>query len=778
MTTRLRRLGLVWSAPLAVAVLWLAGCDRSAVVVDPIGEPLPSAEPPSPALAARMRAALARRGVDERPRTRHLRADGTARYVNRLVLERSPYLRQHAHNPVDWYPWGDEAFARARRQGKLVLLSVGYATCHWCHVMEQESFDDERIAARLNADYVAVKVDREERPDVDGTYMQAVTALTGSGGWPMTVWLTPDRQVLFAGTYFPPEDGQRGVRFGFSTLLARFADRQRTDPAGVLEDGRAVSAKLAATGEPEPLAEAPGRAVLDTAFARYRANFDARHGGFGPAPKFPMPVALEFLLRYHRRTREPEALAMVRRTLEALATGGVRDQLGGAFHRYATDAAWRIPHFEKMLYDNAQLATTYLSAFQASGDETFAAIARDVLDDLLRTFRDARGGFHAAIDADDPGGEGAFYTWTPDEIAAVLPPEGARVTAAYYGVAATGNLEGRTVLFVSGGWPAIAAAPGRDGEDVRRLVAAGRIALRAARDSRPRPLVDAKVLTAWNGLAIGAFARAGAVLGELRYIDAARQAAHFVLNTLRVDGRLHRVWADGGVGQAAFLDDYAFLASGLLDLFEATSDLRWIDEAAALQATVDADFWDAERGGFFESGTERDPDLPRDKPTYDGAVPSGNAVAAENLARLAVFRGDDVLHARAVACLRASGRPLVTSPTSAPRMLGVLEALLDRPREIVLVAPAAGDDDGAGLLRAVHARYLPNRALVVTREGAPLAAIQRALPFVGEKAAIDGRTTAYVCERGRCLRPTSDPAELGRQLDTVYPLADASASSD
>ena len=744
----------------------------------PVSDPLPAADPHPPALAARMRTALAGPTTGERPRTRHVRPDGTPRYVNRLVLERSPYLRQHAHNPVDWHPWGDEAFARARREKKLILLSVGYATCHWCHVMEEESFDDERIATRLNADYVAVKVDREERPDVDGTYMKALMALTGGGGWPMTVWLTPDRQILFAGTYFPPEDGQRGARLGFATLLARFADRQRVDPAGLLEEGRALSAKLAAAGEPEPLHEAPGRSVLDAAFARYQRAFDVRHGGFGGAPKFPMPAVLELLLRYHRRTREREALTMVRRTLEELAVGGVRDQLGGGFHRYATDAAWRVPHFEKMLYDNAQLAGVYLSAFQATGDATFSAVARAVLDDLLLTFREPKGGFYAAIDADDPGGEGAFYTWTPDEIAAVLPSETARATAAYFGVDRAGNFDGRSVLFVTGGWGALGAALGMGGAEAGRLATDGRTALRSARDGRPRPLVDTKVLTSWNGLAIGAFARAGAILGERRYVSAARDAAGFVLSHLRIDGRLHRVWAEGAAGQPAFLDDYAFLGSGLLDLFEATGDPHWIDEAVGLQATLAAQFWDAERGGFFESGSARDPDLPRAKPAYDGAVPSGNAVAAENLVRLAVLLGDDALRARAITCVRAFGRTLVGSPTSAPRLLGVVEALLDRPREVVVVEPAAGDDGGAALLRAVHGRYLPNRALVVTREGPPLVAVQRALPFVGEKAAIDGRTAAYVCERGRCLRPTSDAAELARQLDTVHALPDVASSGD
>ncbi len=743
-----------------------------------VSDPLPGAAPRADALANELRGAAAREEARDRPRTRHRRADGTARFTNRLILARSPYLRQHAHNPVDWYAWGEEAFARAARDRKLILLSVGYATCHWCHVMEEESFEDEEIAGAMNADYVAIKVDREERPDVDGTYMQAVMLLTGGGGWPMTVWLTPDREVFFAGTYFPPRDGDRGVRLGFLSLLRHFADAYRTDPENVAHEGRMLTARVRVAGDVEPAVGMPGRAVLDAAFAQYTTAFDAAHGGFGRAPKFPMPPALEFLLRYHRRTQAPAALAMVERTLDALATGGVRDQLGGGFHRYATDAAWQVPHFEKMLYDNAQLATAYLAAAQATGRDDWGSVAREILDDMLRTLRAPEGAFYAAVDADDPQGEGAYYTWTPPEVDALVRGEAGALVRAHYGVDDAGNFEGRTVLHVAQPLAEAARALGLEPARAGELLADARTRLLRARTARPAPLVDTKILTGWNGLAISAFARAGATLAEPHYVDVAVEAARFVLASLRPDDRLLRVWAAGGAAQPAFLDDYAFLTAGLLDLYEATGDLAWITVARELQARLDLDFWDAEDGGYFESGAERDPALPRTKPHADGALPSGNAVAADNLVRLATLFDDEAMRRRAAACVRAFGRELAARPTGAARLLGVVEALLDRPREIVVIDPERGRSERAALLAVVHHQYLPNRVLVVARDDAALTAARSAFPIVGEKEAIDGRTTAYVCERGRCLAPTSDPGVLAQQLDGVTALPSEDAKGD
>jgi uncharacterized protein YyaL (SSP411 family) len=645
--------------------------------------------------------------------------------------------------------------------------------------MEEESFEDEEIAARLNADYVAIKVDREERPDVDGTYMQAVLALTGNGGWPMTVWLTPDREVFFGGTYFPPRDGVRGARLGFLSLLSQIADAYRTAPGDVVARGRTLTARLKASADVEPAPDLPGRAALEAAFATYGASFDREYGGFGRAPKFPMPDALQFLLRYARRTGDATAIDIVGRTLDALARGGVRDQLGGGFHRYATDRAWRIPHFEKMLYDNAQLVNVYLAAWQTTGDERYADVARAVLDDLLRTFRAPGGAFYAAIDADDPVGEGAFYTWTPAEIDAALAPDAAGTIRLFFGVGPEGDVDGRTVLHVDHDRAAVASRIGMDAGRLTDLLRDGIARLRAVRAGRPAPLVDTKVLTAWNGLAISAFARAGAALAEPRYVETAQEVAAFVLGTMRPEGRLQRVYAEGVAAQPAFLDDYAFLAAGLLDLYEATFDLRWLREADALHRTLANEFWDATDGGFFAtSATDGDPGLPRTKPADDGAVPSGNAVAAENLVRLATWHDDEDARRRAVATVRALGRGLVAAPTSAPRMLGVVEALLDHPREVVIVEPADDAATSTALQAIVRRTFLPNRALVVAREGEPLAAAKAALPFVGEKNAIAGRATAYVCERGRCLAPTSDPATFARQLAQVHPLPSVAPESD
>jgi uncharacterized protein YyaL (SSP411 family) len=745
----------------------------------PIAHPLPGAAPRSAALEARLRDAVERLGPTYRPRTRHRNADGSARYTNRLILERSPYLRQHAHNPVDWYPWGDEAFARAKAEGKLVLLSIGYATCHWCHVMEEESFEDEEIAARLNAEYVAIKVDREERPDVDGTYMQAVLMLTGNGGWPMTVWLTPDREVFFGGTYFPPRDGMRGTRLGLFSLLGQIADAYRTAPQDIAARGRTLTAQLSAAASVDPAPDLPGRAVLDAAFVAYTASFDAAYGGFGRAPKFPMPASLDFLLRYARRTGDATAVDMVRRTLDALAGGGVRDQLGGGFHRYATDRAWRIPHFEKMLYDNAQLVNVYLAGWQTTGDERYATVAREILDDLLRSFRAPGGAFYGAIDADDPAGEGAFYTWTPAEVDAALAGDAAVFAKAFFGVQEDGDLNGRTVLRVARDAAAVARDLGIDGGREPAILGDAVVALRAVRATRPAPLIDTKILAAWNGLAISALARAGAALAEPRYVEAARAAAEFVLGTMRPRGRLQRFYADGVAAPPAFLDDYAFLAAGLVDLYEATFDLRWLAEAEALHRILATEFWDATDGGFFgTSATDGDPGLPRVKPAQDAALPSGNAVAAETLLRLATWRDDEEFRTRAVATLRGLGRALVAAPSGAPRMLGVLEALLDHPREIVIVEPQNGGVTSEPLRGVVRRTFLPNRAFVVAREGKALAAARAAFPFVGEKTAIAGEATAYVCEHGRCLAPTSDPATLVRQLGQVHALPPAAPESD
>ena len=768
------------AATLVLALVLAGACGAPASDLPPPGDPLPGAAAYPADLQDRLRAAVDAHGPAYRPRTRHLRADGGARYTNRLVLQPSPYLLQHAHNPVDWYPWGDEAFARARAEGKPVLLSVGYSTCHWCHVMEEESFEDEEIARYLNEHYVAIKVDREEQPDVDATYMTAVQLLSGGGGgWPMTVWLTPERRPFFGGTYFPARDGDRGTGMGFLTLLRRLRAAYDRDPRELAERAAEITAAIARAAARPPAEGLPPVAVLHRAVGEYRVRFDARHGGFGGAPKFPTPAALAYLLRYHRRTGDPQALRMVTRSLEGMAAGGIYDQIGGGFHRYATDAAWRIPHFEKMLYDNAQLASVYLEAYQATGRDDLARVARETLDYLRRDMTAPEGGFYAASDADSEGEEGRFFVWTSAEIAAALSPAATSAVLAYYAVTDPGSFEGRNVLHAPRPLADVAAELGTEPARLRAVLDEAGPRLRAARAARVPPHTDTKVLTAWNGLAIAAFARAGAVLDEPAYVEAARRAATFILATMQPDGALRRSFAAGRAYQDAFLEDYAFLAAGLLDLYEATFELRWLEEALRLHEVLAARFWDVRDGGFFLTGEGAGDALVREKPDYDGALPSGNAVAAESLLRLAELSGDDRFRARAARTIRALGEGLARAPTGAPRLLAAYERLLDRPREIVIVRPPEGDGAGAArLLTTVRRAFLPNHVLAVVSEGADLARQQARIPLLAEKRALRGAATAYVCERGVCDLPTSDPATLARQLATIHPLpADPPAES-
>jgi hypothetical protein len=694
-----------------------------------------------------------------RPRTRHLAPDGSPRFTNRLALEESPYLLQHAHNPVDWYPWGEEAFARARAEGKPILLSVGYSTCHWCHVMEEESFEDEEIAAEMNADYVAIKVDRERRPDIDGVYMAAVQAMSGNGGWPMTVWLTPDRRPFYGGTYFPPRDGERGVRAGFLTLLRKLAAVYRERPADVAAAAADVTGRLERGLVPPPGGEMPDATLVTRAVAELKRSYDREHGGFGHAQKFPRPVDLELLLRYQRRTGDAEAGAMVAHTLEAMAAGGIHDQVGGGFHRYATDAAWRVPHFEKMLYDNALLAVAYLDGFQATGRADFAATARDTLDWVGREMTGPEGGFYSATDADSADGEGAYYRWTPDDLRAALAPADAALAGTYFGV------DGPTILHVE--QPLAEVVP--DPADAAPRLAAIRRSLLDVRATRTPPDTDRKIVTAWNGLMISAFARGASVLDEPAYAVQATRAATFVLDRLRTGGRLRRSALAGRASGDAYLDDYAFLVAGLLDLFEATFEPRWLDEALALQGVLDEHYGDAAAGGYFLTADDHEALLVREKPSDDGAEPSGNSVAAMNLLRLAELTGDDGFRAKADATLRAFERLLRGSPNASPRMLAAVDFASDRAKEIVIVTPA-GDTDAGPLLAELRAAYVPNRVLAVVEEGGAARALAPRVPLVAEKLALDGKPTAYVCEHRVCRLPTTEPRVFAGELTRVEPL--------
>jgi uncharacterized protein YyaL (SSP411 family)/aryl-alcohol dehydrogenase-like predicted oxidoreductase len=685
--------------------------------------------------------------------------DEPPKHTNRLAGSTSPYLLQHAHNPVDWYPWGEEALARAKAEDKPILLSIGYSACHWCHVMERESFEDERIAALMNESFVPIKVDREERPDLDDIYMAATVAMNqGQGGWPMTVFLTPEQEPFFAGTYFPPED--RYGRPGFSTVLTRIAELWRDQRAQLREQGAELTAHLRRGAAPAPGSRL-GEDELRAGLRQLAADFDPRHGGFGRAPKFPPAAALSFLLRAHRRFGDAHALEMAVKTLEEMARGGLYDQVGGGFHRYSVDERWLVPHFEKMLYDNAQLARVYLEAFQATGDPFLRRVAAEVLDYVGREMTGAAGGFHSATDADSEGEEGRFFVWTPEQVEDVLGAEEARVFNAYYDIDARGNWEGRSIPNTSRTGPRVAKSLGLSEEELERRVAAAREKVYAARLRRPPPGLDDKVLTSWNGLMIGAMAEGFRVLRDPRYLEAGRRAADFVLSTLRrPDGRLLRTWRAGHAHLEAYLEDYAYLADALVDLYEAGAPETYLREAERLAALLRADFA-AEDGGFYSTASGHETLLLRNREGHDGATPSPNAVAARLLARLSFHLGDDALGEEALRALRAYGRAIARTPRAFATSLSVLDLLMEGPIELAFVG--ASDDPGLDALRReVAARYLPNR---IVAHHDPGAGSPSTLPLLAGKGLPGGRAALYVCRDFTCRRPVTDPADVAAVLE-------------
>ena len=706
-------------------------------MTSPIAEPGPGAPPFSPELAASLSSAI--RG---KPRTRHLRDDGSPLYTNRLALQSSPYLLQHAHNPVGWYPWGEEAFARARAEDKPVFLSVGYATCHWCHVMEEESFEDPEIARLMNELYVPVKVDREERPDVDAVYMQAVQLLTQHGGWPMSVFMTPDKKPFFGGTYFPPRDGARGARTGFRTILMELSRVYRDERTRAVDSAEQITAAVRASLTAERASALPDDIVLDGALQYFAQAYDPREGGVRGAPRFPSSLNIRFLLRAWKRTGDENALRMAVHTLEKMALGGIYDQIGGGFHRYSTDAQWLVPHFEKMLYDNALLVQAYVEAFLATRSVLFREVAIDILSYVGREMTGPGGAFWSATDADSEGEEGTFFVWTPAQLAEVLGASDGARAARIFQVTERGNFEGKSVLSLS--------QPPSPEE--RELLARVRPALLAARAKRPPPLTDTKVLTSWNGLMISAFARAGLFLDRPDFVERARAAAGFLLEKHMSAGKLVRT----GAGHPALLEDYAFLAAGLVDLFEATGEARWLSSARELHATLAQRFVDP-AGGFFRTPEGHEELLAREKPAYDGAEPTGNSVAALTLLRLAALTGDDAYRAQAEALLSSFGALLSAAPAALGEMLLAVDFLVSDPREIVLVRPRGGDDQA--LLDVLRSRFAPAQVIVRHEDGN-----EPATELARERPPQAGITTAYVCRRGACELPQTEPAAFAAAL--------------
>ena len=721
---------------------------------------------------ARRQQALLAKGPAYKPRTRHKLKDGTAQFTNRLIFESSPYLLQHAHNPVNWFAWGDEAFAEAKRLDRPVFLSIGYATCHWCHVMEEESFEDLEIARYLNEHYIPIKVDREERPDVDAVYMAAVQVMTGSGGWPMSVWLNAERKPFFGGTYFPARDGDRGNPTGFLSLLRRFVniwekEKHRVDEAGD-HLAEAIAEQLAAA----PPADAPEAKVLDAAFDAYVARYDPHMGGIRTRHKFPSQLPIRFLLRHYRRTGKQQALDMATHTLDKMADGGMYDHVGGGFHRYSTDTRWLVPHFEKMLYDNALLTLAYLEGWQVTQSPRYAQIVREILRYVQRDMTAPFGAFYSATDADslNPQGEreeGYFFTWTPAELSAELGLERAKIATALWGVTAQGNFEGRNILNTARPFAEVAKELGLSEAALAKEVEAIKLTLYNARKERPAPLLDDKILTSWNGLMISAYAQAGLALGEPGYVDAAAKAARFILQEMRDGDRLFRTYRNGHAKLKAYLDDYAFLIAGLLDLFEATSDPAWLQEAIALDAVLTAHYADKNDGtfaGYFMTADDAEGLLVREKPAYDGAEPSGNSIQLLNLLRLDELTSDAKYAEQAQGTLKAFASTLNQQPVALSEMLLGLDFYTDRPKEIVVVA--ADRAAAAPLLKVLGRTFVPNRVLAVVAPSA-VDTLAKLVPLVGEKIAQGGKPTAYVCENRVCKLPTTDPAVFEKQLRSV-----------
>jgi uncharacterized protein YyaL (SSP411 family) len=668
--------------------------------------------------------------------------------ANRLARETSPYLLQHAHNPVDWYPWSEEAFERARAEDRPVLLSVGYSACHWCHVMERESFEDAEVARLMNEHFVNVKVDREERPDVDQIYMQAVQAMTGQGGWPMTVFLTPDGVPFYGGTYFPPVP-RHGMP-SFPQLLRAIADAWRTRRGEVLQSSREIAGQLNRAEGLRAAATLLSDEILFGAFQALSAQFDEQHGGLSGAPKFPQPMIWEFVLRFFRRTGNPAARTMVTTTLTRMGRGGMYDQLGGGFHRYSVDARWLVPHFEKMLYDNGQLASLYLHGWLAFGDPEYRRIAEETLDYLLREMTDPAGGFYSAQDADSEGEEGKFFVWTADEIRAVL---GAETDAAlrYWGVDRGPNFEGQSILWVPG-------------EPDPAAIAGARRRLLEAREPRVRPLRDDKVLAAWNGLACRAFAEAGRALGRADYVAAAVRNADFVLTAMRDrDGRLLRTWKAGQAKLKGYLEDYAMVAAALVDVYEATFERRWLDDARRLADDMLRLFWDDAIDGFYDTGTDHEPLIVRPRNIFDNAVPSGTSTAIETLLRLKVLTGEAGYETKALRALRPMADLMSRHPSGFGRFLCAHDFNLGPVVEVALVAPPGSDP--APLAEELFGRYLPNRVVAgaLGSDGSGAAGI----PLLEGRGPVGGKPTAFVCRNYACELPATDRATLARQLDAL-----------
>jgi uncharacterized protein YyaL (SSP411 family) len=676
--------------------------------------------------------------------------------ANRLGSESSPYLKQHAGNPVDWFPWGEEALAAARSRDCPILLSIGYSSCHWCHVMERESFEDAAVAALMNEHFVSIKVDREERPDLDSVYMKAVQAMTGGGGWPMTVFLTPEGVPYYGGTYFPP--APRHGMPSFAQVLKAAADAYRNRRDKVIESGTHLVTALAHASERSGTGTADAR-LLDSVYHALTNQYDAVHGGFGRAPKFPQPVTLELLLRHHLRTGDIDALDMAVHTLRRMAAGGLRDHLAGGFHRYSVDARWLVPHFEKMLYDNALLASAYLYAHQVTGHGDLRVVAEQTLDYLAADMRAPGGGFCSARDADSEGEEGLFYVWTPEELEDLLPRDDARLFARVYDVSPGGNFEGRSILHLPHDPESVARAEGIPPDELAAALAKSRATLLEARANREPPFRDDKVLVSWNALAIRAFAEAGAALGRADHVELARESADFLWTALRPQGRLLHVFMDGEAKIDAFLDDHAALGNALLSLHGATLEVRWLDGVRWLCEEILERFWDESSGTVFDTASDAPALVLRPRDAMDNATPSGPSLAAELLARAGHVFDEDRYRKAARRILDYETEALERYGPAFGRMLSVLDRTLAEPVEVAVVARRG--DSAAALVHEANRAFQRNLTVVGRRSGDAAAAV----PLLEGRDLVDGRSAAYVCRSYTCRLPVTEPGALRAEMD-------------
>jgi uncharacterized protein YyaL (SSP411 family) len=684
--------------------------------------------------------------------------------TNHLIHEKSPYLIQHAHNPVDWYPWGNEAFEKAKKEDKPIFLSIGYSTCHWCHVMAEESFEDNEVAQLLNKYFISIKVDREERPDIDHVYMTACQSLTGRGGWPLSIFMTPEKKPFFAGTYFPKES--RMGMYGFMEILTKISELWEKERDKIVKSSEDITKAIQLSINQHPSGFSLDQKTLKVAYEQLAKSFDVSWGGFSSAPKFPTPHTLTFLLRWYIRTNEKAALEMVEKTLDAMRKGGIFDQIGFGFHRYSVDEKWLVPHFEKMLYDQALLAIAYIEAYQATEKATYAQITKEIFTYVLRNLTSPEGGFYSAEDADSEGKEGLFYIWKEKAIKEHLGKELGEVFCSFYGISASGNFEyGFNIPHISTPMETFARKKNIDLKKLETKLESACKKLFEIRAMRVHPLKDDKILTSWNGLMIAALAKGYQAFGDKKYVDAAKKAADFILKKLRKkDGRIFRRYRNEDVAYPGYLDDYAFLVWGLIELYEATFEIRYLEEALIINKAMIKFFWDEQNGGFYFTGKGNETLITQSKEVYDGALPSGNSVAALNLLRLGRMTGNIDLEKIVDKLIRSFSSQVKNYPQAYTHLMMALDFMVGPNKEIVIAGELLHETT-QNMIKVIHQKFLPNKVLLLRKGGKEGKILSSLSPFIKALSPINQHPKVYVCENYTCRLPITDVSDLKRHLE-------------